>query len=122
MTFEAFVTKLNGTFLVLSENERAYPEGKKIELIFRKVQTNHTKVHTMVSLIENDSTKYSTFTLGANALSESISKAPPALPYHKPKGPLGRQEFPKVEIIGNAKGMGQIKEMYPRNTNLTPWS
>ena len=27
-TFEAFVTKLNGAFLVLNENERAYPEGK----------------------------------------------------------------------------------------------
>ena len=28
MTFEAFLTKLNGAFLVLNENERAYPEGK----------------------------------------------------------------------------------------------
>ena len=33
MAFEAFVTKLNGAFLVLNENERAYPEGRKVELI-----------------------------------------------------------------------------------------
>ena len=43
MTLEALVTKLNGAVLVLSENERAYPEGKKIELLCEKVQTTTLK-------------------------------------------------------------------------------
>ena len=74
---------------LISDIERAYPEGKKTEMLRRKVQTNHTKAQTMVSLIENDPTKYSTFTLAANALSEAISKALPALLYHKPRRSIG---------------------------------
>ena len=63
----------------------------------------------MVSLIENDSTKYSTFTLAANALSEAISKAFPALPYHKPRRSIGKTTVPKLEIIGHVQVVGQVK-------------
>ena len=64
----------------------------------------------MVSLIENDPTKYSTFTLAANVLSEAISKVFPVLPYQKPS-PLGKQGFPRVEIIGHVQGVDQVKEI-----------
>ena len=43
ITFEVFVNKLDGAFLVLSENERAYSEGEKLNDYVKKCKPTTLK-------------------------------------------------------------------------------
>lgn len=73
LSFERFITKLNGAFQVLEQNKEGLTERKKVTLMCEKIQNTNPDFRAAVQFIRRTEGLSTNFREAANALSEHVS-------------------------------------------------
>lgn len=71
--FEQFITKLNGAFQILADNDQPKSEKQKIDDMISSIQSTHAAIQTMIQVIRMSEEYANNFILAANKMSEAIA-------------------------------------------------